>query len=223
MTMIHKITSLSSVLYALLFMCCLQSCDDHETIDTSIHVGYVLCSDHSCLPPDDADAQKKTVVGVVFSPETEEHAAMAVMLRGYEGIYCDSLMSNGTSTSVTSFDGESNTVAMLSSVDGNGKIMCPIARVVLSSHTSGQSDYIPCVAEMQELSLSAPVINPIIERYGGDVIATTGDSWYWTSTEVSSNSSMQAWLCSAVNGGIIATPKTERHQVRAVVRLIYPK
>ena len=201
-----------------------QSCDTHEQIDTNIHVGYVLCDDHSCMPSSLADSLKKDVVGVVFAGETDDHPPLAVMLKEFKGVFSDTLQSNGTSTSVTAFDGESNTVAMLSSVDGNtGRYLCPIARHILNSHTSGQSDYIPSVAEMREMSSVLSVVNPIIKKYGGDAIATTGDCWYWTSTEVSANSTMQAWLLSAVNGGIIATPKTESHKVRAVVRLEYPE
>ena len=27
----------------------LCSCDDHEPIDPNVHIGYVLCDDHSCM------------------------------------------------------------------------------------------------------------------------------------------------------------------------------
>ena len=229
MSIIKK--SKHKILRALYMACALavlaasvQSCDTHELIDTNIHVGYVLCDDHSCIPSLMADSLKKNVVGVVFAGQTDDHPPLAVMLKEFDGAFCDTLTSNGTSTSVTAFDGESNTVAMLSSVDGNtGRYLCPIAEHILDSHTSGQSDYIPSVAEMREMSSALTVVTPVIKKYGGDAIATTVDCWYWTSTEVSANSTMQAWLLSAVNGGIIATPKTERHKVRAVVRLEYPE
>ena len=225
MTIIRNILRITAIVCALAcLMVSVQSCDSHERLDTSIHVSYVLCADHSCLPPAEADSLKKPVVGVVFSMVTDDHPAMAVMLKDFEGVFCDSLMSNGTSTSTTAYDGESNTVSMLSSVDGNtGRYMCPIAQHILSSHPSGQSDYIPSVAEMREIAAVAPVINPIIKKYGGDEILTTGECWYWTSTEVSANSSMQSWLLSAANGGIMATPKTETHKVRAIVQLNYPE
>ena len=225
MTIIRNILRITAIVCALAcLMVSVQSCDSHERLDTSIHVGYVLCADHSCLPSAEADSLKKTVVGVVFSVATDAHPAMAVMLKDFDGAYCDSLMSTGASTSTTAYDGETNTVSMLSSVDSNtGRYLCPIAQYILSSHTSGQSDYIPSVAEMREMAAVAPVINPVIEQYGGDRIATTGDCWYWTSTEVSANSTMQSWLLSAANGGIMATPKTESHKVRAIVQLNYPE
>lgn len=70
---------------------------------------------------------------------------------------------------------------------------------------------------------AARQINPIIERFGGTPIALNGDCWYWTSTEVTENAGLQAWLCSAVNGGILPTPKTESHKARAVVEIHYPE
>lgn len=225
MTIIRSILRITVMFCALAcLMVSVQSCDSHERLDTSIHVGYVLCADHSCLPSAEADSLKKTVVGVVFSVATDDHPAMAVMLKDFDGAYCDSLVSTGASTSTTAYDGETNTVSMLSSVDSNtGRYLCPIAQYILSSHTSGQSDYIPSVAEMREMAAVAPVINPVIKQYGGDRIATTGDCWYWTSTEVRANSTMQSWLLSAANGGIMATPKTESHKVRAIVQLNYPE
>lgn len=36
-------------LLAILFQGLLVSCDEHEPMDYGIHVGYVLCDDHSCM------------------------------------------------------------------------------------------------------------------------------------------------------------------------------
>lgn len=89
-------------------------------------------------------------------------------------------------------------------------------------HSGGQSDYIPSVAEQRLLVKSAAYINGIIEKLGGIPIDKTDDTWYWTSTEVKENPGYQAWLCSTTGGGIIETPKTEIHKVRAIVRINYP-
>ena len=29
-----------------------MSCDEHEAIDNGIHIGYILCNDHSTMPVD---------------------------------------------------------------------------------------------------------------------------------------------------------------------------
>ena len=94
---------------------------------------------------------------------------------------------------------------------------------ILDFHENGQSDFIPSVAEQRLLAAAARQINPIIERFEGTPIALNGDCWYWTSTEVKENAGLQAWICYAVNGGILPTPKTESHKARAVVEIHYPE
>lgn len=201
----------------------LSSCDSYEPTDKVIHVGYILCEDHSCLPPDVYFAQsKQNAVGVVFAEQTEEHPLLAVMLDELNEAFCDSLgMSNGTSGDVAAFDGAVNTRAMQNSYDAATKKGSPLAMKLFSFHANGQSDFLPSVAEQRLLNVSAQTINPIIERLGGTPITLEGDCWYWTSTEVSGNTGLQAWLCSAANGGIIETPKTESHKARAVVQINY--
>ena len=93
------------------------SCDNHEPIDRDIHVGYVLCNDHSCMDTASYFNQtKRKAVGVVFAEKTDEHPALAVMFDEVNEVFCDSVgMVNGTSTDVTSFCGFKNTVAMYNS------------------------------------------------------------------------------------------------------------
>ena len=167
---------------------------------------------------------KRKAVGVVFAEQTEEHPALVVMFKEVNEIFCDSIgLVNGTSGDVSTFDGYSNTVAMYNSyVEETGK-GSPLAMKMMDFHENGQSDFIPSVAEQRLLVAAARQINPIIERFGGTPIALNGDCWYWTSTEVTENAGLQAWLCSAVNGGILPTPKTELHKARAVVEIHYPE
>ena len=167
---------------------------------------------------------KRKAVGVVFAEQTEEHPALVVMFKEVNEIFCDSIgLVNGTSGDVSTFDGYSNTVAMYNSyVEETGK-GSPLAMKMMDFHENGQSDFIPSVAEQRLLAADARQINPIIERFEGTPIALNGDCWYWTSTEVTENAGLQAWLCSAVNGGILPTPKTESHKARAVVEIHYPE
>lgn len=197
------------------------SCDSHEPYDPNVHIGYVLCDDHSCMDTAKYFNQSiRKAVGVVFAEETDEHPALIVSLKETNGVFCDSLgMENGTSGSIDKYDGFTNTIAMYKSYnpdDGHGS---PIAMDILYFHEYGQSDYIPSVAEMYKLVKALSIVNPIIERCGGTPIQTLGNCWYWTSTEVKENPGIQAWLCSAVNGRTMPTSKTESHRVRAIFQL----
>lgn len=210
-------------LAALLTIFSFTSCDDYQPTDHAVHVGYILCDNHSCMAPDAYFAQNAhKAVGVVFAEQTEDHPLMAVMLKELEGVFCDSVgLANGTSGSLTAFDGSANTRAMHKSYNAETKKGSPLAMALYTFHDNGQSDFLPSVAEQRLLNVSARSINPIIEKLGGTPIAFEGDCWYWTSTEVSDNSGYQAWLCSSVNGGILETPKTESHKARAIVQVNY--
>lgn len=201
------------------------SCDNHEPIDRNIHVGYVLCNDHSCMDTASYFSQtKRKAVGVVFAEKTDDHPALAVMFDELNEVFCDSVgMVNGTSTDITSFCGFKNTVAMYNSYSAETGKGSPLAMEMINFHANGQSDYLPCVAEQHLLASSARVINPVLEKLGGTPIALEGDCWYWTSTEVEDNPGVQAWLCSADNGRFLATPKTQRHKARAIVEIYDPE
>ena len=201
------------------------SCDNPEPIDRNIHVGYVLCNDHSCMDTASYFNQtKRKAVGVVFAEKTDEHPALAVMFDEVNEVFCDSVgMVNGTSTDVTSFCGFKNTVAMYNSYSAETGKGSPLAMEMINFHTNGQSDYLPSVAEQRLLASSSRVINPVLERLGGTPIALEGDCWYWTSTEVEDNPGVQAWLCTTDNGRFLATPKTQRHKARAIVEIYDPE
>lgn len=69
-----------------------SSCDEYEPKDNTIHVGYVLCEDHSCMRPEDYFRQSKQKgIGVVFAEQTKDHPLMAVMLEEINNAFCDSL------------------------------------------------------------------------------------------------------------------------------------
>lgn len=206
------------------------SCDSHEEVDLDLHIGYVLCSDHRCMTYTDYLEAKSEMgdeifaVAVVFAEKDKNHPALAVSLNELSGAFCDSLgIENGTSCKVDTCDGYSNTVAMYQSYISEKNVGCPIAMKCFDTHYYNQSQYIPSVEEMRLLSQAAPAINPIIRLLGGQEIKTTGYCWYWTSTEVEGNKPYQAWLCSAREGGIQETPKTEDHQARPILQLNYPK
>lgn len=216
---------LGMVLMMILITILSTSCDNHEPIDRDIHVGYVLCNDHSCMDTASYFNQtKRQAVGVVFAEKTDDHPALAVMFNELNEVFCDSVgMVNGTSTDITSFCGFKNTVAMYNSYSAETGKGSPLAMEMINFHANGQSDYLPSVAEQRLLASSARVINPVLEKLGGTPIALEGDCWYWTSTEVEDNPGVQSWLCSADNGRFLPTPKTQRHKARAIVEIYDPE
>lgn len=218
----HPVLSMMLMIAITIFS---TSCDNHEPIDRDIHVGYVLCNDHSCMDTASYFNQtKRKAVGVVFAEKTDDHPALAVMFDEINEVFCDSVgMVNGTSTDITSFCGFKNTVAMYNSYSAETGKGSPLAMEMINFHTNGQSDYLPSVAEQRLLASSSRVINPVLERLGGTPIALEGDCWYWTSTEVEDNPGVQAWLCSADNGRFLPTPKTQRHKARAIVEIYDPE
>ena len=60
-----------------------------------------------------------------------------------------------------------------------------MAEAVFALWKYGQSAYVPSVAQMRLLYAARGIINPVIEKCGGDPLPTEADEcWYWTSTEV---------------------------------------
>lgn len=154
----HPILSMMLMIAITIFS---TSCDNHEPIDRDIHVGYVLCNDHSCMDTASYFNQtKRKAVGVVFAEKTDDHPALAVMFDELNEVFCDSVgMVNGTSTDITSFCGFKNTVAMYNSYSAETGKGSPLAMEMINFHANGQSDYLPSVAEQRLLASSSRVIN----------------------------------------------------------------
>ena len=92
-------------LAVLVVLMAFSSCDDYQPADNAIHVGYILCENHSCMDPETYFSQTThKAVGVVFAEQTEDHPLMAVMLKELNEVFCDSVgLSNGTSGSPVSY------------------------------------------------------------------------------------------------------------------------
>ena len=54
----------------------ITSCDDHEHLDTALHIGHVVCSDGQTLSVEECERLHKEPVAVVFS--VSAHSANAV-------------------------------------------------------------------------------------------------------------------------------------------------
>lgn len=206
----------------------LVSCDSHVYIDSSVKVGDVLCDDHRIMSLSSYRNQSTSkAVGVIFATSSEDTPVLAVTLDEMSpSQFCTVLgQSQGTSCSLTAYDGFENTTSLQHSIDTETGLASPMADAVFRAGAYGQSMYIPSVAELRLLISNLPEVNPVLESLGGHPITTSpsgGDCWYWSSTEVSINKGYQAWLVSAAAGGAcLETPKDASHLARTIVAIYH--
>jgi hypothetical protein len=200
----------------------LTACDGHhELIDTSVKVGHILCTDGQVLNYEDYTKSGKEAIAVVFSlnyNEDREGNGYAVYLHDCPAAaFTDSLgISQGTSADLTAYDGNSNTFALYATSDARS----PMAEQVFDMWRYGQSAYVPSVAQMRLLYAAKEYVNPLIQQCGGEPLPDESDEvWYWTSTEVSGQTTAKAWLYSLGSGAIQETPKDQAHKVRPIITL----
>jgi hypothetical protein len=198
------------------------SCDEHRDFpDTSVKIGHVLCTDGKILTVNEVESQGKEPIAVVFytkNSDATEGDGYAVYLHDIAPVeFADSIgLAQGTSADVTAYDGNTNTFSIYATTSCGS----PAAQAVFDMWRYGQSAYIPSVAEMRLLYLAKSTVNPIIERLGGEALPDVADDvWYWTSTEVSGQTTAKAWLYSLGSGAMQETPKNQAHKVRPIITL----
>lgn len=213
-----KILSMMMAATIILF----TSCDDHKDFpDTAMKVGHVLCTDGKVLPFEQYEQSGKTAIAVVFhinQNEDIEGNGYAVYLDDIAPeVFADSIgVAQGTSTSLTAYDGNTNTFALYDTRE----VLSPLAEKLFDLWRYGQSAYIPSVAQMRLLYQARDAINPYIVKCGGTPIPDDeNDCWYWTSTEVKGQETAKSWLFSLGSGAIQETPKWQAHKVRPVITL----
>ncbi len=200
----------------------LTACDAHfDFPDTAVKPGHILCTDGEALSYNDYKASGKQAIAVVFhinqSGDTEGDG-YAVYLRDLAPVeFADSLgVSQKTSADIMAMDGNDNTFAMFATKE----ISSPLAESVFALWRYGQSAYVPSVAQMRLLYSMKAVVNPVIEKCGGDPLPDMADDcWYWTSTEVEGQQTAKAWLYSVGSGAMQETPKTQPHRARPIITL----
>lgn len=200
----------------------LTACDAHfDFPDTAVKPGHILCTDGEALSYNDYKASGKQAIAVVFhinQSGNTEGDGYAVYLRDLAPVeFADSLgVSQKTSADIMAMDGNDNTFAMFATKE----ISSPLAESVFALWRYGQSAYVPSVAQMRLLYSMKAVVNPVIEKCGGDPLPDMADDcWYWTSTEVDGQQTAKAWLYSVGSGAMQETPKTQPHRSRPIITL----
>ncbi len=200
----------------------LTACDAHfDFPDTTVKPGHVLCTDGKAVSYGEYMESGKQAIAVVFHINRSEGAdgdGYAVYLHDLApASFADSLgISQKTSADIMAMDGNENTFAMFATKE----VSSPLAESVFDLWRYGQSAYIPSVAQMRLLYSMKAVINPIIEKCGGEPLPDVADDcWYWTSTEVDGQQTAKAWLYSTGSGAMQETPKTQPHRARPIITL----
>lgn len=210
------------ILQAVFMSGVLAACDAHiEVPDTAVRPGHVLCVDGKAVPYSEYENSGKQAIAVVFHTysdgETEGNGYAVYLWDMTPKAFADSLgVEQGTSADIAAYDGNENTFALYDTEE----TASPMAEAVFALWKYGQSAYIPSVAQMRLLYSAQTVINPIIEKCGGDPLPTEADEcWYWTSTEVEGQQTVKAWLYSTASGAMQETPKTQAHKVRPIITI----
>lgn len=210
----------SIIMVAMTLLC--VACDAHIDVpDTAVRPGHVLCEDGTALPYNEYERSGKRAIAVVFDIERRDGVqgdGYTVYLWDIAPVaFADSLgIEQGTSADVTAYDGNTNTFALYDTRE----TASPMAEAVFDLWRYGQSAYVPSVAQMRLLYAIREVVNPVIERCGGEPLPQTGDDcWYWTSTEVEGQQTAKAWLYSVGSGAMQETPKIQSHRVRPIITL----
>lgn len=198
------------------------ACDAHIDVpDTAVRPGHVLCVDGTALPYSEYEQSGKRAIAVVFDTQrrdgTEGTGYAVYLWEIAPAAFADSLgIAQGTSADITAYDGNANTFALYDTRE----TASPMAEAVFDLWRYGQSAYVPSVAQMRLLYALREVVNPVIERCGGQPLPDEADDcWYWTSTEVEGQQTAKAWLYSLGSGAMQETPKIQVHKVRPIITL----
>ena len=198
------------------------ACDAHiEVPDTAVRPGHVLCVDGTALPYNEYKDSGEQAIAVVFhtgqNGESEVDSYAVYLWDIAPQAFADSLgIEQGTSADIEAMDGNTNTFALYDTQE----TASPMAEAVFDLWRDGQSAYVPSVAQMRLLYSASAVVNPILEKCGGDPLPQVADNcWYWTSTEVEGQQTAKAWLYSLGSGAMQETPKTQAHRVRPIITL----
>lgn len=209
------------VVPVLLITGALAACDAHIEIDDNMYPGHVLCTNGETMPYSDYENSGEQAIAVVFhtdrNGESEGDGYAVYLWDMTPKAFADSLgVEQGTSADITAHDGNTNTSAL----GKTEETASPMAEAVFALWKYGQSAYVPSVAQMRLLYAARDIINPVIEKCGGDLLPTEADEcWYWTSTEVEGQQTVKAWLYSTASGTMQETPKTQAHKVRPIITI----
>lgn len=210
-------------LFSVIVLSSFVSCDEHEPIvEETIQPGYVILENGLPIHPDKYDPSHDKAVGVVFYANNGKDdkftsgQAFAVSLNDIRPqALTDTIPTTvGTSTSTEDYEGMTNTYLLYQ------KGSCgPASLLTTYWGQANLRSYIPSIAQLRRLQAAKSVINPIIEKCGGEPFDDSNDNWYWSSTEVEGSAQDFVWVMNLTSGLPQMSLKTESQRCRAVITI----
>jgi len=220
---------MKKIYYSLIcfFLTAFYSCNDcPETIDTSIRVGNILCSDGSFIEPGYLNKDGKKAIGVIFwvNPGNDESVTdlgYAVSLHNLNAVaWSDTILAiNNVSVSENDFLGASNT-SEISLAGQDGKFQTPAATNSIDFKPEGIPGwFLGSVGQMKELYKQRIIVNESIMTAGGNGF---NDIWYWTSTQDGtggSTSEQFSLIISLTEGTVLNSIKDSHFAIRPIIAI----
>lgn len=207
------------------FIMTISSCTQHEDIiDTSFQPGNILCSDGSVIHPSLYSDSDKKAIGIVFwcndGKSNITDIGYAVSLEDLEEnllIDTDEDISNVTEDE-TSFDGASNTAAILSYAIKDSLDYSAIQRTIEYSPQGVTGWFIGSVAQNKTIYHNLNKVYSSLSIVGGKEF----EGWYWSSTEDGAgkdNPKVFALVSSLTEGRATSSSKKKSYKVRPIIAI----
>lgn len=209
----------------ILFAACIalmaSGCTKHTFLaDRTLKVGNIYCSDGSVMDPDTYKSEgRDNAAGVVFwvndTLDTEDKAYIVSLIDAEKGIWCDTLVSTGVSTSITEYNGAANT-AMLQTFEVRAETRVPAMNIAVYFSDGIINWHLPSVMELMEIYRNRAAIDYALKACNGESFDKV---WYWSSTEDGSgeqNKHYNAYIVSLKEGRIHTSLKRQSYYVRPV-------
>lgn len=193
------------------------SCSEHEDDieHFNVKVGDILLSDNNFVQADRYDASKNAI-GVVMHVSNDSVWVVSSKDFGQQS-YLDTLMSvTSVSSTLSDLNGRENTAALLLS----GRVSeAANAATSMDNISSIYGWYLPSIGELRLISNNLGTISESMNKINGDAFSSSpylSSSQYGSSTETQN---LYAYCITLQSGLVSSILKTERGQVRAVLRM----
>lgn len=202
-----------SVMVMGLGISCSEHVDDFEHFN--VKVGDILLSDNNFVQVERYDTLKNAI-GVVIHVSNDSVWVVSSKDFGQQS-YLDTLMNiNNVSSTLSDLNGRENTASMLLS----GRYSeAAVAATSMDNISSVYGWYLPSIGELRLISDNLGTIKASMEKIGGDPFSS--HPYLSSSQDGSSNETQNLYAyCITLQSGLVSSLlKTERGEVRAVLRM----
>lgn len=193
------------------------SCSEHEDYfeHFNVKVGDILLSDNNFVQAERYDSSRNAI-GVVMHVSNDSVWVVSYKDFGQRS-YLDTLMSvNSVSSTLSDLNGRENTAALFLS----GRYSeAAVAATSMDNISTVYGWYLPSIGELRLISDNLGTITASMNKIGGDTFSSS--PYLSSSQDGSSNETQNLYAyCITLQSGLVSSIlKTERGQVRAVLRM----